>query len=198
MAATHPDQLRWNERWAAREPDFAPHPLAVAALALPLPAGPVLELACGPSGSALLAAAAGRQVDAVDVSDVALAQLAAEASRRGVRDRLRLVQADLESWSAEPRYAIILCTGYWERSTFASALSALAPGGVLAWEALTTQARVGRPSLPAAWCLEPGQPAALLPASYTVLASGDVPGQPRRRMLARNSAPSPGQAASSE
>jgi SAM-dependent methyltransferase len=198
MAAAHPDQLRWNERYAARQPDFRPHPLAVAALALRLPEGPVLELACGPSGSALLAAAAGRQVDAVDVSDVALEQLAAEAGRRGVLDRLRLVQADLESWSAEHRYAIILCTGYWERGTFESALPAVAPGGVLAWEALTTQARAGRPSLPAAWCLEPGQPAALLPASFTLLESGDVPGQPRRRMLARNSAPGSGQAASWE
>src|SRR5690242_21506563 len=54
----HPDRLKWNARYrhlfAAR---FTPHPLAVAALALPLPAGPVLDLASGPSGSALAAAA---------------------------------------------------------------------------------------------------------------------------------------------
>ena len=48
------------------------------------PRGPVLELASGPSGSALAAAAAGRNVTAVDVSDVALDMLAAEAQRRGV------------------------------------------------------------------------------------------------------------------
>src|SRR6185437_5582304 len=63
----HPDRLKWNARYrhlfAAR---FTPHPLAAAALALPLPGGPVLDLASGPSGSALAAAAAGREVTAVD------------------------------------------------------------------------------------------------------------------------------------
>jgi len=38
-----------------------PHPLAERALALPLPDGPVLDLASGPSGSVLLAAAAERR-----------------------------------------------------------------------------------------------------------------------------------------
>ena len=92
--AGHPDRLRWNARYAAREATFTPHPLAVAALALPLPdlplpdlalpdralpGLPVLELASGPSGSALLAAELGHRVTAVDVSDVGLDQLADEA-----------------------------------------------------------------------------------------------------------------------
>ena len=81
----HPDRARWNARYAAGDaPSFAPHPLAVAAFALDLPAGPVLDLACGPSGSALAAAETGRRVTAVDVSDVALRLLAEEAARRGL------------------------------------------------------------------------------------------------------------------
>ena len=53
--AGHPDRLRWNARYAAGDAgSFAPHPLAVRALALQVPTGPVLELACGPSGSARL------------------------------------------------------------------------------------------------------------------------------------------------
>src|SRR4029077_8993342 len=43
-------------------------------------------LAGGPWGAALGAAAAGREVTAVDISDVALSLLGAEASRRGLRD----------------------------------------------------------------------------------------------------------------
>ena len=42
--------------------------------------------------------------------------------------------------------------------------------------------------LPAAWCLGPGEPAALLPDGVTVLSQEDIPGTPRgirRRLLAR-------------
>ncbi len=82
--ADHPDRLRWNARYGGGfVPSFTPHPLAVQALAMPLPPGGVLELACGPSGSALAAAAAGRHVTAVDAADVALGLLAAQASRAG-------------------------------------------------------------------------------------------------------------------
>ena len=59
--AAHPDQIRWNARYAADPPAPRPHPLTRQALAMGLPDGPVADLACGPSGSALLAAhSAGR------------------------------------------------------------------------------------------------------------------------------------------
>ena len=55
--AGHQDRMRWNARYGSDfEPSFEPHPLAVRALSLRLPDGPVADLACGPSGSALLAA----------------------------------------------------------------------------------------------------------------------------------------------
>ena len=86
------------------------------ALALDLPDGPVADLACGPSGSALLAAEHGRLVTAVDVSEVALGLLGDEARRRGLGHLITLVQADLPAWSPEPRsHALVLCTGFWLR-----------------------------------------------------------------------------------
>ena len=97
--AGHPDRLRWNARYVEGPgTSFAPHPLAVSALAVPPPDGPVADLACGPSGAALLAAAAGREVTAVDVSDVALGLLGEESRRRGLRGQITLVQADLRDW----------------------------------------------------------------------------------------------------
>jgi len=73
----HPDRLRWNAKYAGGfVPSFVPHPLAVRALAMNLPDGPVADLACGASGSALLAAGRGREVTAVDISEVALGMLA--------------------------------------------------------------------------------------------------------------------------
>ena len=105
----HPDRLRWNERYGAGfTPSFRPHPLAAAALALDLPAGPVADLASGPSGSALLAAAQGRPVTAVDVSEVALGLLGQEARRRGLDHLITLVHADLGVWRPGPgRYALV-------------------------------------------------------------------------------------------
>jgi hypothetical protein len=71
--AGHPDRLRWNARYQRdARASFEPHALAAMALALPMPEGPVADPACGLTGSALLAAAAGRRVTAVDISDVAL------------------------------------------------------------------------------------------------------------------------------
>jgi SAM-dependent methyltransferase len=189
----HPDRLRWNARYAGdRAPSFVPHPLAVLALAMDLPGGPVADLACGPSGGALLAAATGCLVIAVDVSDVALRMLGDEAGRRGLGHLIQLVKADLYTWRAEPRScAAVLCTGFWDRAVFAAAAEAVADGGLLGWEALTAEARGSRPSLPASWCVAAGEPASLLPAGFAVLDQHDLqdPGRtPRRQLLARREA----------
>jgi methyltransferase family protein len=185
----HPDRRRWDARYAAGPaPSFEPHPLAVAALAVPPPAGPVAELASGPSGSALLAAAAGRQVTAVDISGVALGMLAAEAARRGLAGLITLAETDLADWRpAAAGYALVLCTGFWDRAVFAAAAAAVRPGGVIGWEAFTTAARQQRPGLPASWCLASGQPASLLPAGFAVLGGCDVGSDrgAKRRLLAQ-------------
>lgn len=186
----HPDRLRWNARYQdGPAASFVPHALAVTALSMSLPDGPVADLACGPSGGVLLAAAAGRRVTAVDVSDVALAMLAREARRRGLDGLVTLVQADLGAWRPQPAsYALVLATGYWDRAAFAAAAEAVAPGGVLGWEAFTADARRVRPGLPAQWCLRPGEPASLLGAGFEVADQHDLPDDEhgtKRRLLAR-------------
>jgi len=186
----HADRIRWNAKWATGPaPSFTPHPLAVRALALDLPEGPVADLACGPSGAVLLAAAQGRPVTAVDVSEIALGLLGEEARRRGLSQLVTLVHADLAAWSPEPgRYALVLGTGFWLSAVFAAAAAAVADGGLLAWAALTAEARRAHPELPPQWCLAPGEPASLLPPGFTLIDQSDVPGRARRQMLARRRA----------
>jgi SAM-dependent methyltransferase len=161
----------------------------VQALSCPVPDGGVLDLASGPSGSALFAAAAGRRVTAVDISDSALGLLAAEAARRGLLGEISLVQTDLTAWRPPPAsYAVVLCTGYWDRDLFPAAANAVAEAGLLGWEAFTTDARRARPHLPAAWCLDTGEPASLLPAPFEILGQHDLPDDQagtKRRLLAR-------------
>ena len=170
---------------------FTPHPLAARSLALDPPDGPVADLACGPSGTALLAAAHGRHVTAVDVSEVALGLLGAEARRRGLGDLITLVHTDLSAWQPEPRSyggARAVYGFSWASPVFTAAVGAVAEGGLLAWEAFTAEARLSRPSLPPVWCLAPGEPASLLPGDFTLLdqSDGSGPEQPlRRQMLAR-------------
>lgn len=190
-SARHADRLRWNARYdRGYTATFEPHPLAVRALSMRLPDGPVVELACGPSGSALLAAAAGRLVTAVDVSDVALGLLAAEARRRHLDSLVAIVQADLASWQAAPAgYALVLCTGFWERAVFIRAAAAVAARGLIAWEAFTTAALRAHPRMPEQWCLRPGEPASLLPAGFEVLSQQDVDSSGKRRLLARRRRP---------
>ncbi len=191
--ADNADRLRWNDRYGSGSyaPSYAPHPLAQLALGMPLIAGPVLDLACGPSGSALLAAERGRSVTAVDVSEVALGLLLAEARRRHLDQLISAVQADLTTWQPSSQaYALVLCTGYWNRAVFAVAAGLVAPGGLLAWEALTQAARRTHPRLPAQWCLAPGEPASLLPPGFEVVSQQNAGPEPaaRRRLLARRAA----------
>jgi hypothetical protein len=183
----HPDRIGWNARYtSASAPSFTAHPLAARALAMDLPGGPVADLACGPSGSALLAAANGRRITAVDVSEVALWLLGDEARQRGLDGLITLMHADLSAWSPEPRsYALVLCTGFWTSAVFLTAAGAVAGGGLLAWEAFTAEARRTRPGLRPEWCLAPGEPASLLPPDFSLLDQSEEPGRARRQMLAR-------------
>jgi hypothetical protein len=128
----------------------------------------------------------------VDVSDAALGMLAAEAARRGLLDLISLVHADLAAWHPLPGgYAVVLCTGYWDRDLFPAAANAVAEAGLLGWEAFTTGARRARPHLPAAWCLGTGEPASLLPAPFEILSQHDLPDDQagtKRRLLAQRTA----------
>ncbi|WP_026416963.1 class I SAM-dependent methyltransferase [Actinomadura oligospora] len=187
--SAHPDRMRWNAKYeAAGQPEFMPHPLVEWALSEELPDGPVLDLACGPSGSALRFAAEGRAVTAVDVSEVALRLLRHEARRRGLSGRIAIVQADLATWrpSVGDEYAVVLCAGFWDVRVFGPAIEAVRPGGLVLWEAFTGEARRRRPSLPAEWCLGEDEPASLLPERFSTVLQQDLSDQGKRRFAARS------------
>lgn len=70
---------------------------ALADVVAALPAGRALDLGCGEGGDAVWLAERGWQVTAVDISATALERGAAEAERRGLRDRVVWARRDLSA-----------------------------------------------------------------------------------------------------
>ena len=126
----------------------APSPW-VARFAGLIPAGEVLDLACGGGRHARLLAALGHPVLAVDRDGAALAEL----EGGGIRTQ----QLDLESgahgadWPLQPaRFAGIVVANYLHRPLLAALAASLAPGGVLIYETFAQgNERFGKPSNPA-------------------------------------------------
>jgi len=115
-----------------------------------------LDVACGFGGSSLYLASLGYQVDAVDVSGVALARVQAEASRRGLN--VSLVQADLSHWWVPPsRYDLIVVRYYLNRSFMPQLSRGLRAGGLLFVETRNVRYLSVRPGFDPAFLLQLGE-----------------------------------------
>ncbi|GGC53876.1 class I SAM-dependent methyltransferase [Hoyosella rhizosphaerae] len=159
------DRARWNARYTSKRPTFEPQPILSDVLTAGISDGPVLELACGASGNAVTLASLGRHVTAVDISDVGLGQLRCEADNRGLTSHLDIVEADLSDYQPrEHHYALVIATFFWDGSVFDAACNAVMPGGVIAWQALSTPTMTSRP-----FRIHHGALSARLPDGFTVI-----------------------------
>jgi SAM-dependent methyltransferase len=137
------DRQRWNERHRGRLAGEGPstHPVdwvaSHAALLDAEPRGRALDVACGMGRNAVLLAELGFDVDAVDVSDVAVDHVADVAGRRALS--IATERLDLRQGGGFPRppYRVIVCTYFLERSLFATIAGALDTGGLLVLETFT-------------------------------------------------------------
>ena len=113
-----------------------------------------VDLGCGAGRNALHLARHGWEVDAVDISQVALEQLAAKAREENLE--IRCIQADLEAagalahaLSTPERYDLALIIRYTQISLIEQISSALRPGGYLLVELhLQTEEEVVGPRNP--------------------------------------------------
>jgi 2-polyprenyl-3-methyl-5-hydroxy-6-metoxy-1,4-benzoquinol methylase len=100
-----------------------------------LPAGGrALDVACGRGGVAVWLAARGFVVDAVDVSEVALAAGAATAERHGVGERVRWWAHDLDAGlpaGCVGPYEAVVCQRFRDPALYPALSALLAPGGLL-------------------------------------------------------------------
>jgi rhodanese-related sulfurtransferase len=155
------------------------------------PGGKTLDVACGRGRHALLLAAAGLSVRAVDRDDAALAGLADDARALGLP--VETARMDLEAGEADlgdGAFDLILVVHYLHRPLFPALARALRPGGVLLYETFTTaQAERGHPRNPE-YLLQPGELARLV-APLQVIRSreGDHEGRCVASVAARRAEP---------
>ena len=127
---------RWNERRSADR--FQPFPDTPADWlvehgALLGSGGRALDVACGDGRNALYLARLGFEVDAVDVSDVAIEALRAAAQERSLAIAPRVVDLEREAPDAGS-YDVVVSFNYLQRDLFEALERALRPGGWLVFE----------------------------------------------------------------
>lgn len=177
VEVNHSDRIKWNSKYEHRQHSFEPHPIVEVIESLSVPHGDVLELASGPSGSALALAKsnpADGKVWAVDISDVAIRALECEAHRRGVVNTLRCMVVDLESWHPPTEtFSLIYATRFWDPKVFVEACQALRVGGYVVWETYTIAEQAYRPRFKSKWCWAPNEPAELMPLGFCTVTKED-------------------------
>lgn len=131
------DQQWWEERYRSAPTLFSGHAnTQLITEVSSLPPGRALDAGCGEGGDALWLAEHGWQVDAVDISTVALGRAAQVAQDRGLAGRIRFAQADLTNWSPSGEYDLVSSFYVHPPSAtrgqlYAKLAAAVAPGGIL-------------------------------------------------------------------
>ena len=144
------DRDKWDKRYRGGSYKARTHPTELLAEWLPrLPRGRALDVACGAGRNALYLAEAGYEVDAIDISSVALDRLRETAQARGLE--VTCIEADLESAELpDQRYDLIVMARYTNASLIPPLIGLLRDGGHFLCEVhLATDHDVIGPSDPA-------------------------------------------------
>jgi tellurite methyltransferase len=154
-----PARERWNERYGRDTFEAFPTPPAawlvehealLRELAGKRRTARAIDVACGDGRNARYLAELGFAVEAVDVSDVAVAALRSAAHARGLDVDVRAL--DLEHDAPTPdAFDVVVCTNYLQRDLFAGLQAALRPGGLLVYETFSRAhvEELGKPMNPA-------------------------------------------------
>lgn len=128
---TTEERQRWDERY--RTGAYQPRASGGAFLEAwidRLPSGRALDIACGAGRHAFRLAEAGLDVEAVDISAVAIELARREANARGLQIAFRVADLDDEGLAAE-HYDVITVIRYMNRALWPRLIRALRPGGIL-------------------------------------------------------------------
>ncbi|MBD3610812.1 MAG: methyltransferase domain-containing protein [Gammaproteobacteria bacterium] len=144
----HPDAIRWNNRYQDRSQPGDAVPVLQQNIAL-LPAnGKALEIACGLGANTLLLAQHGLEVDAWDISQVAVDKLQAIANKHGLNVHTQARDVVNQPPEVE-QYDVIVVSFFLERSLMPALINALKPGGIIYYQTFARENATSGPSNPA-------------------------------------------------
>jgi SAM-dependent methyltransferase len=127
------DRERWNTKWREQAGELAPPSPFLVEHAHLLPArGHALDVAGGAGRNAVWLAKRGLDVTLIDISRVAIDRAERKADAAGVGDRLRLLEADLDTAELPaPLFELVLITNFLLRARRDELARLLHIGGVL-------------------------------------------------------------------
>jgi len=137
------DKERWNEKYQDNQIPNAPIKLVQDYVHLAI-GKQALDIACGMGRHSKYLASIGFDVDALDVSSVAIASL------QGL-EHIHAMEVDFDSYELpKEKYDLIVCTYYLERRLFPQMIAALKPNGIIIMETfLHDEINERQPSNPA-------------------------------------------------
>ncbi|HHD78326.1 MAG TPA: methyltransferase domain-containing protein [Epsilonproteobacteria bacterium] len=137
------DKERWNEKY--QESKIPNEPIKLIVDYAKLATGKqALDIACGLGRHSKYLASQGFEVDALDISSVAIEQL------QGI-PHIHAMEVDFDTYTLDKeKYDLIVCTYFLERKLFPQMITALKPNGILLLETFLHNADNERaPSNPA-------------------------------------------------
>lgn len=135
-APPHPDQLKWDQRYAAAQAPGSVAPVLREHAQLLPRQGRALDLACGLGANALFLARQGLTVSAWDLSPVAIAHLhgLAQASQLAIDAEARVITPHT---LPTKHFDVIVVSRFLDRGLCPAILAALRPGGLLYYQTFT-------------------------------------------------------------
>lgn len=94
-----------------------------------IPRGEALDLACGTGRNSLYLAQNGFEVDALDIAQVALDTLTQDAQRLDVTHLIHSTLTDLDNYTPEKQYDLIVMCNFLDRSLLQKTKDSLRSGG---------------------------------------------------------------------
>ncbi len=124
------DQQKWNSRYKENTGALTPSKIVKQYYKLLRPSGTALDLACGNGRNSLFLAQKGFEVDAVDISDVAITRL-----QKKHIPSIKASCTDLDTWIIpQNQYDLILNIRFLDRRLFSQIAAGLKPGGLLVFQ----------------------------------------------------------------